>query len=133
MIVTVIWLETKEHMEIIAYHSRSTMGCPKSDHFFMNTSKSVVNIQGNYVWVVEGLGRSKYKLKMRYLADTIGEGEGDFTYSFSSENDGELFDIELHDYEWFDEFKRSVANFSIAPTELKEPYLQHFRDLSGVA
>ena len=87
--------------------------------FQVYTNKSIHDLKGSVVWVVEGVGRSpkQYNLVSRFIVHRVEESpHAAFkTAGYGDDRDGishELKEhIRLNDFEWFPDFRRRMGNF----------------------
>ena len=103
----------------IVYHNPDAMDYHASEitGFSVVTDKSPPSdLQGSTIWLLTGEGTPRrYFLVQRFTADLIESGEDEgFKTKISSEA-GERFSpmLPLDDEDWFADFRRSVANFSL--------------------
>lgn len=103
----------------IVYHNPDSMGHTAGEisGFSVVTNKPAgPDVQGSTIWLITGEGTPRrYYLVQRFTADSIESGEDEgFATKISSET-GEHFSpmLPLDDEDWFADFRRSVANFSL--------------------
>lgn len=123
-------------MDYVAYHSQDVMGSELGDGppFGMLSRKPVKHLAGNTVWVVEGRGKKKqYFLKQRFHVDTVEEIDDEyFRFQYFGET-GENFtpEIPISSENWFKDFLKAVANFSIGVSTLRPEFLTRFEGLAN--
>jgi hypothetical protein len=87
------------------------------------TNKSTSNVAGSRIWLITGEGQPrKYFLVLWFLADVVESGEDEGFKTRVAGEHGQRFDpmIPLDDEEWFLEFKRTRANFSLGFSPINE-------------
>lgn len=111
----------------LAYHSVARMGYeyPLNGElrFFTTKRKAASAAKDQLVWVVEGMrerGQSQYALCGVYLVTDVEEGgQGDFSIHGVALWESEV-PLELQALEWFPEFLRRNANFSLGFREIND-------------
>jgi hypothetical protein len=103
----------------IVYHNPDVMGYPASDitNFSVVSNKpGGSDLPGSTIWLLTGEGTPRrYYVVQRFTADVIDSAEEQgFSTRVSSEA-GERFTpmIRIDEEEWFRDFQRSQANFSL--------------------
>jgi len=109
----------------IAYHNTERMGrsLNEGDPLTLVTNRSVQHLLQNAVWFVQGDGTApkNYSLASVFVVNEVGEtGEEDFKRF--ARGSGHVFDplVPLNDLEWFPEFFKALAHFSLGVHEVKE-------------
>ena len=129
--------DTNPASNYVAYHSEDLMGGPLSlgPPYEMLTRKPAARLMSKRVWVIAGRGRKKqYFLKQHFIVDAISEiADPNFRFRFSGQ-DGVDFtpEIPLSPLPCFNEFLKTVANFSLGVTEMKLEYLALFTEAAGL-
>lgn len=121
----------------IAYHNADRMGYADIERMRVLTNKPVTDdMIGDHVWLVVGKGErdKSYFLGSHFVIDDIAKSEsGDFDNQLTG-HDGRVFGpmIELDDFDWFDDFRKSIQNFSLGLREIKDQRVVHeFETLSA--
>jgi hypothetical protein len=110
----------------IAYHNTNRVGRSlfEGEPLRLLTNKPVERLLGNAVWFVVGDGDApkRYSLGSVFVVDDFGEAAEDGFTSWASGRDGHVFQppVPLNDLEWFPEFFKSMAHFSLGVQEVKE-------------
>jgi predicted HNH restriction endonuclease len=116
-------------MDYVAYHSAELMGqrLGSGPPYGMLCRKSVPNLMGKRVWIIESRGKKNktYFLRQCFTVDNISEIDDDYFRFNYSDKEGIDFatEINLSNLPWFAAFLKSVANFSIGVTTIKSEYL----------
>ncbi len=121
----------------IAYHNADKMGYADIERMRVLTNKPVSDdMFGDHLWLVVGKGRrdKSFLLGSRFVIDDIAKSEsGDFDHQLTG-HDGRVFGpmIELSHLHWFNDFRKSIQNFSLGLREIKDPRVVHeFEKLSA--
>lgn len=104
--------------DYIVYHNPDRRQFPASEvtKFVVLTDKSASGVVGNRVWLITGEGQPRrYFLVLWFIADIVESGEDEGFRTRIAGGRGHKFDpmIPLDDEEWFQELKRTRANFSL--------------------
>lgn len=121
----------------IQYHNPDRYGPAQppgeDDFFYVRTRKNPVRLPGSCVWLVGGEGRPRrYYLRKVFLVDVFQPvDDPDFFYQIIG-SQGHHFQppLELTGYPWFEQMKRSLANFSLGLTEITHSYARYFISLA---
>jgi len=114
----------------IAYHNADRMGYADIERMRVLTNKPVSDdMIGDHIWLFVGKGeRSKnYFLGSHFVIDDLAKGEsGDFDHQLTG-HDGRIFGpmIELDGLDWFEDFRKSVQNFSLGLRQIKDQRIVH--------
>ncbi|MGH7137946.1 MAG: hypothetical protein ACREHD_19530, partial [Pirellulales bacterium] len=112
----------------VAYHNTERMGRPLSDGdpLSLQTNKAVDQLLGNAVWFVQGDGvRDKdYSLGSVFVVGETGNTGREEFQRFARGN-GHVFQpvVRLNGLDWFPEFFRAMAHFSLGVHEVKDERL----------
>lgn len=99
----------------VVYHHPDTMGYTVDEGEGMSivTSKPVEKLIGNRVWLLTGEGKPrKYYLHSTFVVDSVKEDVG-ARFPNVAQGRGRLFKpaIELGNFDWFSQLRRSQQNF----------------------
>jgi hypothetical protein len=120
----------------VAYHNINRMGraLHEGEPLRLLTDKPVRPLLHNTVWVVVGEGDSpkRYSLGSVFVVNDVGETRED-GFGHYATGPGHVFEPppELNGLEWFPDFFRGVAHFSLGVQEVKE--LRFIESLVGLA
>jgi hypothetical protein len=124
----------------VAYHSEKRMGytAEESDPFGLYTSKNVSNPIGDTVWIIAGKGGTpkQYFLASWFVISKVTPANHpDFGLTLSGQEGGAFDPMPRLDVmEWFPDFRRRMANFSIGLTELRQPaVIEALRQVAATA
>lgn len=107
---------TMEHY--IVYHNPDTMGYPVSEvqTFSVFTNKAVTDVRGSRIWLIGGKGKPRTYFLWGYFVadDVVPAKKADFRNCITGSKGQRLQPMpQVDDEEWFDDFKRSLSNFSL--------------------
>lgn len=129
--------------DYVVYHNAEAMGRSLiADHayddsygFVTNKDISKLKTGTHTIWMIEGTGRPrKYYLCQKFTVNPKGIRRnvgGDWKYEADGKSTGSEFykyKILLNDFDWFPNFLKRMANFSLGFTELKEDEVRNFRE-----
>lgn len=109
----------------VVYHNPETMGYDARavSDFSIVTSKPVVSVVGQRVWLITGRGHPRsYSLVLTFIANTVFESSGmnglrgEVGTRFSPE-------VSLDRLPWFPAFRAANGNFGFGLQRLKDPNL----------
>lgn len=110
----------------VGYHNVDKMGysAAESDPLALYTSKNPKDLPGNVIWVIAGEGKNprRYFLNSWFIVSEIGKADHpDFGRSISGNVGGVLAPRpNLNERDWFPDFLKSNANFSLGLREVKD-------------
>lgn len=105
-----------EKKHYAGYHNTEGFGRPLSegDPFRVLTNKAVSSLHDGVVWMIVGEGKNprRFSLGSVFRVTETGEAEVD-GFKYFAAGQGHAFSppIALNEYEWFDEFKKSMNRF----------------------
>ena len=122
----------------VGYHNPTRMGYSAftdPNPFSFYTSKTLRDVIGDVVWVVtgQGEGRKTFYLSCWFVIDEIRPSDdAEFGYVVSGKNGGLCDPVPvLNEEQWFSEFLRKMANFSLGFNEIRDPeIIEAFRVLA---
>lgn len=124
----------------VAYHSEKRMGytAEESNPFGLYTRKNISKPIGDVVWIIAGKGDSpkQYFLSSWFVISTVTPADHpDFGITLSGQEGGAFDPMPRLDHmEWFPEFRRRMANFSLGLTELRQAdVLEALRQVAAAA
>lgn len=112
----------------VAYHNTQRMGRPLSDGdpLSLQTNKRVEHLVGNAVWFVQGDGESPktYALGSIFIVNETGD-TGREEFQRFARGSGHVFQppVPLNDLDWFPDFFKAMAHFSLGVHELTDQRL----------
>jgi hypothetical protein len=118
------------------YHNPERMGYSAVSELCIVTNKSVDNLIGNRIWLIQGEGKPrKYTLRGTFIADsTRADTEDGFRHLVRGQ-EGTLFKphIPIGALPWFDRFKRSQGNFAFGLQRIGDhAIVAELKRISGV-
>ncbi len=126
----------KETKHFLGYHSTDGMGYPmpgkSEDGYVFLSRKSVQNMAGNTIWMIEGVGRpKKYLFRGRYVVDYVTSDKEDEQLYYLVGERGTLLEHEvvLNNEVWFPGLRRMQGNFGFGIQALREEYVDEFKIL----
>lgn len=129
--------------DYVVYHNEEAMEHSLiADHayddsygFVTNKDISKLKKGTHTIWMIEGTGRPrKYYLCQKFTVNPKGIRRnvgGDWKYEADGKSVGSEFyeyKIPLNGFDWFPNFLKRMANFSLGFTELKEDEVRNFRE-----
>ncbi len=131
--------------DYVVYHNCEAMGYSLSDRedrftgnppFRILTKKNVVGLKGSTIWLIEGRREEGQKLKTYYLCskfvieNTWPDDEEDVNYAGAKRGADYRQKVRLNDYgEWFSEFKRKMANFSLGLQKIGQADVKKLKEI----
>ncbi len=123
----------------VAYHNTERMRGPlhEGEPLRLLANKPVDHLRDNVVWFVVGEGESPKRFtsgsvfKVSEVGDTVGDG-----FKHHAQGSGHVFQPPpaLNDMEWFPDFSKAMAHFSLGVLEVKEPrFVEEFIGLASHA
>lgn len=120
----------------VAYHNVERMGRKLEDGDPLNllTKRPPVKLLDNTVWFVVGHGGApkSYSLGSVFIVTEVGE-TGQTEFKYFARGQGHVFQPQpvLSNLEWFPEFFKKLAHFSLGVQELKQPrFVDELRQLA---
>lgn len=110
----------------VAYHNAERMGrsLHEGDPLGLLTNKPVQPLLNNVVWFVvgDGVAPKGYTLGSVFIVDRVGESAEE-EFERYARGRGHVFQPPpvLNDLDWFPEFFKDMAHFSLGVQEIKEP------------
>jgi hypothetical protein len=109
----------------IAYHNTERMGRPlrEGDPLSLLTNKPVQHLLQHALWFVQGDGAApkRYSLGSVFLVSEVGEtGEDEFKRFARGQGHAFQPPVPLNDLEWFPDFFKALAHFSVGVQEVKD-------------
>jgi len=104
------------------------------EHMIMLTNKPVRHLTGNTVWLIAGKYKPRrYYLCATFVVDDIGPTNKAGFRFFASGRKGTRFKplLAIDEEPWFDEFRRSQANFSLGVREIPPRFVRLFQSVTG--
>ena len=126
----------RETKHFLAYHNADGMGFamfedgPTNEMGFL-TRKSVQNMVGNTIWVVEGIGKpKKYFFRGYFIVDEVlSDDVDDQLYHVLGKGEPIAHDVPLNNEFWFPSLKRMQGNFGFGIQALRAEYVEKFDGL----
>jgi hypothetical protein len=109
----------------VAYHNTEKMGqtLHEGDPLGLLTNKPVQQLPSNMVWFVQGDGVTPkhYSLGSVFLVKEVGETD-EAGFKQYAHGKGHVFrpPVPLHELEWFPDFFKAIAHFSVGVQEVKD-------------
>ena len=127
----------KDFKHFLAYHNAEKRGTRLYEDgfqgdFAFETRKSVQNMAGNKIWILEGYGKPKtYLFRGYYDVDVVESDENDDQLYYLVGKEGEFIEHEvvLNNEFWFPSLRRMQGNFGFGIQALRQEYVQKFEIL----
>lgn len=121
--------------DYVQYHNTELMGylCDEGDgvYFSIVTNKPVLNLPGNRIWLIKGVGKPRrYALCEVFTVDKV-EDDGSENHAMGSVGSAFRPPIPLNNLFWFKEFLKGQQNFRFGLNQIREK--QFVGELEGLA
>jgi hypothetical protein len=123
----------------VVYHNPDKRGFSASDcnGFSVLTDKPATNVEGSRIWLLTGEDTPRqYYLASTFIAQRVGSGREEGFVTCVSADAGQRFHpmIPLSAEDWFPDFRRSQANFSLGMRPISdERVIRGLCELAGIS